>query len=112
MINSDRDIFNFFSSDEGKYLSYLIGKLNESNSKWQSLLLEKRRIINLLTILNGEKLIKEVGENYDNVKREINNLNLDSDFIKADIADIRILSETLLKYMDYVKISIDDYEKE
>jgi len=103
-------MYDFLSSKEGIYMSYLVGEIRKAESKWKSTL--EGRDTKLTMILNEDLSLanEEVVECFNSIKTKINNL----DFNKPDIeSDMNALAEELDKtyqYTEYLEEKIKEHE--
>jgi hypothetical protein len=103
-------MYDFLSSKEGIYISYLIKEVDKNESIWKSTYESRDKKLTLL--LNEDLLIvsENVAEHYKSIKNKINDLDfVSSDIIKNMDALVEELDKTV-QYTEYVTDKIKECE--
>jgi hypothetical protein len=103
-------MYDFLSSNEGIYMSYLVGEIAKCESNWKSKFESRDGKLTLILNTNFSLANEEVHRCFNIIKTKINNLDFNSSDI---ISNMNYLAEELdktIQYTEYLTKKIEEFE--
>lgn len=103
-------MYDFLSSKEGIYMSYLVSEIKKGESNWKSRF--EGRDEKLTLILNEDLAVanEEVYRCFNIIKTKINNLDFNSSDIISNMNDLAEELDKTIQYTEYLTKKIEEFE--